>query len=78
MKLIEWSEKDVWDYIHKYEVPYDKLHDQNYPSIGCAPCTRAIEIGEDIRAGRWWWEDPEQKECGLHCQNNSLVKNKLN
>jgi len=64
--LIEWSEKDVWDYIKKNKVPYNKLHDQNYPSIGCAPCTRAVKHGEDIRAGRWWWESPEQKECGLH------------
>ncbi|MBV8889844.1 MAG: phosphoadenylyl-sulfate reductase [Alphaproteobacteria bacterium] len=64
--LADWSEADVWDYIRQHEVPYSALHDQGYPSIGCAPCTRAVMPGEDIRAGRWWWEKPEQKECGLH------------
>ncbi len=64
--LAEWSEKDVWAYIHHFGVPYNELHDRGYPSIGCAPCTRAIAKGEDIRAGRWWWEDPDSKECGLH------------
>jgi phosphoadenosine phosphosulfate reductase len=64
--LINWNEKDVWDYIKENRVPYNKLHDQGFPSIGCAPCTRAIKEGEDIRAGRWWWENPEHKECGLH------------
>lgn len=64
--LIEWSEEMVWDYIKKHKVPYNVLHDQGYPSIGCAPCTRAICEGEDLRAGRWWWENPEHKECGLH------------
>ena len=64
--LINWSEDDVWEYIKANKVPYNKLHDQGYPSIGCEPCTRAIKPGEDIRAGRWWWEDPEHKECGLH------------
>jgi phosphoadenosine phosphosulfate reductase len=64
--LIEWTNDQVWDYIRANKVPYNKLHDQNYPSIGCAPCTRAIKDGEDIRAGRWWWENPEFKECGLH------------
>ncbi len=64
--LIEWSEEDVWKYIKENRVPYNKLHDQNYPSIGCAPCTRAVKKGEEIRAGRWWWENPEHKECGLH------------
>jgi phosphoadenosine phosphosulfate reductase len=64
--LADWSEDDVWAYIRANEVPYNKLHDKNYPSIGCAPCTRAITQGEDIRAGRWWWERPESKECGLH------------
>ncbi len=64
--LINWSEEDVWDYIKSNNVPYNKLHDQGYPSIGCAPCTRAIKEGEDIRSGRWWWENPEHKECGLH------------
>ena len=64
--LINWNEDDVWEYIRANKVPYNKLHDQGYPSIGCEPCTRAIKAGEDIRAGRWWWEDPEHKECGLH------------
>ncbi|WP_035057359.1 phosphoadenylyl-sulfate reductase [Andreprevotia chitinilytica] len=64
--LIEWTEKEVWQYIRDNGVPYNKLHDQHYPSIGCAPCTRAIAMGEDIRAGRWWWENPDLKECGLH------------
>ncbi|MBE9537331.1 MAG: phosphoadenylyl-sulfate reductase [Proteobacteria bacterium] len=64
--LAGWSHDDVWDYIRKNDVPYNKLHDMGYPSIGCAPCTRAVESGEDIRAGRWWWETPESKECGLH------------
>ena len=64
--LIEWNSQQVWDYIKKNKVPYNKLHDAGYPSIGCSPCTRAIAPGENIRAGRWWWEDPESKECGLH------------
>ena len=64
--LAEWSEKEVWAYIRQNAVPYNALHDKFYPSIGCAPCTRAISPGEDIRAGRWWWENPESKECGLH------------
>lgn len=64
--LINWSEEDIWDYIKANKVPYNKLHDIGYPSIGCEPCTRAIKDGEDIRAGRWWWENPEHKECGLH------------
>jgi len=64
--LSDWTEQEVWAYIRMYKVPYNKLHDQFYPSIGCAPCTRAVAMGEDIRAGRWWWEDPQSKECGLH------------
>ncbi|MEO8409916.1 MAG: phosphoadenosine phosphosulfate reductase family protein, partial [Propionivibrio sp.] len=64
--LADWSEKEVWAYLKQRAVPYNKLHDQFYPSIGCAPCTRAITPGEDIRSGRWWWEEPESKECGLH------------
>lgn len=64
--LIEWSEKEIWAYIDLNNVPYNALHDHFYPSIGCAPCTRAITPGEDVRAGRWWWENPETKECGLH------------
>ncbi len=64
--LADWSEKEVWAYIKRNDVPYNALHDRFYPSIGCAPCTRAITPGEDIRSGRWWWEAPESKECGLH------------
>jgi len=64
--LIEWTNAEVWQYIRAHDVPYNQLHDQFYPSIGCAPCTRAISAGEDIRAGRWWWESAELKECGLH------------
>ncbi len=64
--LLDWSNAEVWAYIREYDAPYNALHDQFYPSIGCAPCTRAITPGEDIRAGRWWWENPESKECGLH------------
>lgn len=64
--LIDWTEKMVTDFIHQENIPFNKLHDQGFPSIGCQPCTRAILAGEDIRAGRWWWEQPEQKECGLH------------
>lgn len=64
--LADWSEMQVWDYIHNNQVPYNKLSHQGYPSIGCAPCTRPIKPGEDIRAGRWWWERPDLRECGLH------------
>lgn len=64
--LSDWTEQEVWAYIRMYEVPYNALHDQFYPSIGCGPCTRAVAMGEDVRAGRWWWEDPNSKECGLH------------
>lgn len=71
--LLEWSNKDVWAYIRQHDVPYNKLHDQFYPSLGCAPCTRSVTPGEDIRAGRWWWEDPSSKECGLHASNARKV-----
>ncbi|MFA6924008.1 MAG: phosphoadenylyl-sulfate reductase [Bacteroidales bacterium] len=64
--LINWTEKQMWDYIKQNDIPYNILHDNGFPSIGCQPCTRAIKQGEDIRAGRWWWEEPEHKECGLH------------
>jgi phosphoadenosine phosphosulfate reductase len=66
--MADWSEDDVWSYLRRHDVPTNRLHALGYPSIGCAPCTRPIEPGEDIRAGRWWWEQPEQKECGLHCR----------
>jgi phosphoadenosine phosphosulfate reductase len=64
--LADWSEADVWGYIRERNVPYNALHDRGYPSIGCDPCTRAIRPGEDIRAGRWWWESRDNKECGIH------------
>lgn len=72
--LADWSEREVWTYIRAHGLPYNKLHDRNYPSIGCAPCTRAISAGEDLRAGRWWWESPETKECGLHAVNGVLQR----
>ena len=72
--LADWSEEDVWNYIRANDVPYNALHDQGFPSIGCAPCTRAIEPGEDVRAGRWWWENPESKECGLHIVDGKLIR----
>jgi len=72
--LADWSEQDVWDYIRANDVPYNALHDQGYPSIGCQPCTRAIEPGEDVRAGRWWWENPDSKECGLHMVDGKLIR----
>jgi phosphoadenosine phosphosulfate reductase len=64
--LADWSEADVWDYLKARDVPVNALHARGYPSIGCAPCTRAVAPGEDIRAGRWWWEQADAKECGLH------------
>ncbi|NBX54090.1 MAG: phosphoadenylyl-sulfate reductase [Betaproteobacteria bacterium] len=64
--LVDWTWGDVWHYIATHQVDYNPLHDQFFPSIGCAPCTRAISLGEDFRAGRWWWEDESAKECGLH------------
>lgn len=64
--LVFWSEQQVWDYANERRIPINRLHKRGYPSIGCAPCTRAIEPGEHPRAGRWWWEDPTHKECGLH------------
>jgi phosphoadenosine phosphosulfate reductase len=64
--LVDWSEADVWDYLRARNVPVNALHARGYPSIGCAPCTRAVAPGEDLRAGRWWWEQADAKECGLH------------
>jgi phosphoadenosine phosphosulfate reductase len=72
--LADWSEQDVWDYLRDNAVPYNVLHDRGYPSIGCEPCTRAIEPGEDVRAGRWWWEKPASKECGLHVVDGKLIR----
>jgi len=64
--LLEWTEVQVWQYIRARRLPYNPLHDRQFPSIGCAPCTRAVASGEGLRAGRWWWEQPESRECGLH------------
>lgn len=64
--LLNWSEVEVWNYARRARLPVNRLHQQGYPSIGCAPCTRAIQPGDDLRSGRWWWEDPAHKECGLH------------
>jgi phosphoadenosine phosphosulfate reductase len=72
--LADWSEAEVWEYIRANDVPYNALHDRGYPSIGCEPCTRAIQPGEDVRAGRWWWENPESKECGLHVVDGKLIR----
>ncbi|MDY7547173.1 phosphoadenylyl-sulfate reductase [Glaciimonas sp. CA11.2] len=72
--LADWSEEDVWEYIRSNNVPYNPLHDKGYPSIGCEPCTRAIQPGEDVRAGRWWWENPDSKECGLHVVDGKLIR----
>ena len=71
--LINWTEDQVWDYLKKNNIPYSSLFSQGYKSIGCAPCTRAVSEGEDIRAGRWWWENPDTKECGLHVKE--IVQN---
>lgn len=67
--LADWSETDVWTVLRGQHVPYNPLHDRGYPSIGCEPCTRAVKPGEDVRAGRWWWESSDSKECGLHAGN---------
>jgi len=72
--LIAWSLDEVWAYVREQGLPYNALHDQGYPSIGCAPCTRAVAPGEDVRAGRWWWESADQKECGLHVSPAGLKR----
>lgn len=69
--LADWTQADVWHYIDINGVPYNPLHNQFFPSIGCAPCTRAVAVGEDFRAGRWWWETEGAKECGLHVHDDS-------
>ena len=71
--LATWSEADVWQYVRTHQVPYNRLYDQGYRSIGCAPCTRPVVAGEDPRAGRWWWEIAEHKECGLHPRKRELA-----
>jgi phosphoadenosine phosphosulfate reductase len=73
--LADWSEDEVWTYVRAFDVPYNRLYDQGYRSIGCAPCTRPVTHGEDIRAGRWWWEAAEARECGLHvAPDGTLVR----
>lgn len=74
--LWDWSYDQVCQHIKSNSIPYNILHDKGYPSIGCEPCTRAIKPGDDLRSGRWWWETPEQKECGLHVVNGKLVRQK--
>ena len=69
--LVDWTLEQVWDYVRDHNVPVNRLHKQGYPSVGCDPCSRAIQPGEDIRAGRWWWENPETKECGIHVEEES-------
>lgn len=72
--LADWSEQEVWHYLRGRAVPFSALHGRGYPSIGCAPCTRAVQLGEDVRAGRWWWESPDTKECGLHVVDGRLQR----
>jgi phosphoadenosine phosphosulfate reductase len=72
--LIDWSREAVWAYVRGHGLPYNALHDRGFPSIGCLPCTRSVEPGEDERAGRWWWEQPGQKECGIHIQDGKAVR----
>ena len=72
--LLEWSEAQVWQYIRLHRLPYNRLHDRQFPSIGCSPCTRAIQPGESRRAGRWWWEQSESRECGLHPAIPSIAR----
>jgi len=64
--LADWTEREVWEYVRRFDVPTNPLHQRGFPSIGCAPCTRAVQPGEDARAGRWWWEQAATRECGLH------------
>jgi len=71
--LWNWTEKEVWEYIKTHAIPYNSLHDKGFLSIGCSCCTRAVSPGEDIRAGRWWWERPDHKECGLHSRGDKLA-----
>jgi phosphoadenosine phosphosulfate reductase len=71
--LLDWTEAQIWNYIQLHQLFYSPLHDRGYPSIGCAPCTRAIEPGQEHRAGRWWWEQPESRECGLHPRRRSVA-----
>ena len=76
--LVDWTWGDVWHFIATHQLPYNALHDHFFPSIGCAPCTRAIAVGEDFRAGRWWWESASIKECGLHVKSTSALSSASN
>jgi phosphoadenosine phosphosulfate reductase len=71
--LADWTEEQVWDHIRAHDLPYNALHDRGYPSIGCAPCTRAVEPGADPRSGRWWWEDAQSRECGIHVSEGTAA-----
>jgi phosphoadenosine phosphosulfate reductase len=75
--LLDWSEKQIWDYIRRMRLPYNRLHDVGFPSVGCAPCTRAVQPGEDARSGRWWWERADLRECGLHPRRQLPVSGAL-
>ena len=75
--LINWTENQIWNYIRKHNVPYNTLYDQGYTSIGCACCTKRIQQGDHQRSGRWWWEKPEHKECGLHIENGKICRKHL-
>ena len=72
--LFDWSEEDVWNFVRKHRIPYNVLQDHGFRSIGCAPCTRATGPNDELRAGRWWWEEPEHKECGLHNRPGKIKK----
>ncbi len=72
--IVFWSEEDVWKYIKAHNIPYSNLYRNGFRSIGCQPCTRAVQPGEDVRSGRWWWEDPDKKECGLHLGTTQSIK----
>ena len=72
--LWNWTHDRVWAFIREHHIPYNSLHDKGFPSIGCSSCTRAVQPGEDSRAGRWWWEHSEQKECGIHIVGNRIVR----
>lgn len=69
--LADWTSDRVWEYVREHNVPVNRLHKAGYPSVGCDPCSRAIQPGEDVRAGRWWWENPDTKECGIHVEEES-------
>ncbi len=74
--LANWLEENVWTYIRSNDVPYNKLYDEGFKTIGCRPCTRPVRMGEDVRSGRWWWEESEQKECGIHLENGQVARTK--